>query len=155
MKVDAKAFKYDVLSKESSLAILPLVPKEFKYLKSETATFKCRTSPREDTSPTYEIVVKIIDGSESLREVLTWTRQINTLVEGLNLDNGSKIVNVIRKVVKGQAETIFNNNLESMQNNDRAGRATKAYNETQGDEAAKKAAADAIRAAAVNAPDAT
>ena len=75
----------------------------------------------------YEIVVKIIGGSETLREVLTWVRQINTLVEGLDLDSGSKMVNIIRKVVKGQAETIFNNNLGSMQDNDRAARATKAY----------------------------
>ena len=74
MKIDTKALKHDVLSKESSLAILPLVAKEQKYLKSETALFKCcRTAPTEDTSPTYEIVVKIIDGSESLREVITWT----------------------------------------------------------------------------------
>ena len=84
MKIDTKAV--NVLSKSDTLAILPLESKPVKYTRAQTALFKCRTTPTQADSPTYEVVIKILDGSETLREAITWNKQVEMLRNGLSLD---------------------------------------------------------------------
>ena len=103
------------MKERNSPAILSLVAKEFKYTKSETAPFKCHTNPTQADSPTYEVIIKIIDGSESLCEILLWMCNFTTLIEGLQLDDALKIQRVICKICIGQASTIFKADLPTQQ----------------------------------------
>jgi hypothetical protein len=144
MKVDPKIFKHDVLSKETSLAILPLTLAKVKYSKHETCMFKCRTSPQEADSPTYELTVKVIDGSETLREILMWMRNLMTLIHGLDLDSASKIENVISKICIGQASTVYKESLRIQRRQEKLRLAKEASAREPGDAAAKRAAAQGV-----------
>ena len=132
MKIDTKSV--NILSKSDTLAILPLESKPVKYTRAQTALFKCRTTPTQADSPTYEVVIKILDGSETLREAITWNKQVEMLRNGLSLDTAAKMEAIILKVTEGHVQTVFKEEVNRLRVK------------------ARVAAAEAARDAAVDAP---
>jgi DTW domain-containing protein YfiP len=59
--------------------ILPLIPKPVKFTKENSVTFKLRTNPTENGSPTYEKAILVLDGSESVRDAIAWYQDLEVI----------------------------------------------------------------------------
>jgi hypothetical protein len=72
--------------KKKFLPPLPLVDDESPELDAHRSSkFKLRTEPTQDTSPTYDFHMVKLDGTESLRVALRFTRDILKVFAGLNI----------------------------------------------------------------------
>ena len=59
--------------------LLPLVAEKHEYEDTRTSSFKLLTDPTEPASVTYYFKMHQIDGSEPLREILTFRTNVNKL----------------------------------------------------------------------------
>ena len=67
--------------------LLPLVPEsEVDVLDSNNSVrYELRTTPSDVNSPTYRKTVRILTGSESIRTIIKWSKDIEIILIGLNI----------------------------------------------------------------------
>ena len=66
--------------------LLPFVPVPVTLDKDKCSTFRLFTTPGVNTSTRYDFVVAHLDGTEKLREILTFVKNIDKLAVGTNRD---------------------------------------------------------------------
>lgn len=93
--------------KEGDVPILPLVPKPKKLGKDNSVTFKVRTDPANDRSPTYETTCIVLTGNEELRDVLEWRRTVRRVIEGMDATTADAKQHIISRVLKDSAWTAY------------------------------------------------
>ena len=93
------------------LHILSLVPDEEAdaLTKANSLTFDVPTITGDNDSPKYKLSIRVLQGTESARQVIQWKTTVATLLEGLNIDQFSQAITILRQTVKGNAR----NNLDA------------------------------------------
>jgi hypothetical protein len=95
----------------------PPLPLEFdeSTLKSrKTLKFKLMTVPTDPASAKIEKELAILDGSEPVRTIIYWMKDVKTVFRGLNLTTGEGQDNIVKQVVVGQALTTYEAAVETL-----------------------------------------
>ena len=118
-----------------------LLPLELDTLESETldssnsVRYELKTSPAEADSPTYRKTIRILQGSESIRTIIQWVKDVDTVMIGLGLDvdpaGATLRVPIARSMMTGTPRTIFNQNLDMAMTAARQAAALTAFNAGQ------------------------
>lgn len=95
-------------SVQKDIPILPLEPVVRKYAKGETLYFKLRTVPAQADSPTYELNIPYLKGTETLREALEFRVAIAKVWTGMNANTGGERNQLVLRVLKDTALTSYN-----------------------------------------------
>ena len=107
--------------------VLSLVPTEVTPLTKENSIgLSLSTNPADDNAPKFKLQARILDGSEDVRSVLEWSKNLPRIFEGLNLNgngDGPNQVNMIRNLLAGTARTLFDTELTTAQTAERTCRA--------------------------------
>ena len=83
MKIAASSGKS---SKKVDL-IIPLIEDEKeanKLTKGNSVTWEVRTLPTDNNSPTYKLSVRMLEGDETVRQMITWRMDVVKACVGLN-----------------------------------------------------------------------
>ena len=93
------------------LHILPLVPDEDAdaLTKANSLTFDVPTITGSNDSPKYKMSIRVLQGTETARQVVQWKTSVATLIQGLNITQFSQAMTILRQTVKGNAR----NNLDA------------------------------------------
>ena len=103
-------------SKESSKAqgkrmLTPPIPFERPEKrdrdKNEYVTFKLRSTPDNPKSATYEFSVAYFNGSESPEETLDFVRDVDRVLKGQNVTEGTAMFALMKRLLRGDAEAAF------------------------------------------------
>ena len=92
--------------------ILPLELEEIDKNKRKFVSHQLRTSPAEANSPTYKLSTLVLDGSETVREIIMHTISINKVLTGLNVTTIADKITVTKTLLGGNALTQFNQAVE-------------------------------------------
>ena len=66
--------------------IFPLVEddEEYKLNKNNSTSWELKTVPTDNTSPTYKVMVRILEGNETPRQILRWHKDVLRVCNGVN-----------------------------------------------------------------------
>ena len=128
--------------------LLPLVPLPPTELDTTTSViYPLYSNPADTTSTTYKVTVRRLNGSEDVRTMIQWSKDVNKVVNGLAItaDNQyTQAVTVCESMMDGRVSAIFAYRCKRYKELRMARRAQEAYDSDGGNEAAKQAAKDAI-----------
>lgn len=106
-------------------------------------SFKLLTNPADANSSKYEAKIRILTGNEQLRTTIKWTKEVQRILSGLNLQDVANKHTIIRELLRGLALTAYNSSREAWLLTAKKKAADTAYTTTVGDVAAKRVAFDA------------
>ena len=106
MKISQQALD-SITTKGSSKMILPLVPEKVKYKKEQMMSFRLRTDPAVDTSPTYDLYVPFVTGTEDLRACISFIQNIKKVCIGMNVTTAPAKHQMTLRVLKDTALTAY------------------------------------------------
>ena len=92
--------------------ILPLVPETVKYKKEQMMSFRLRTAPADADSPTYDVYVPYVTGSEDLRACLTFMQSIAKVCTGMNVLTGPNKHEMTVRCLKDTALTAYQGGID-------------------------------------------
>ena len=94
-------------TKQNRIAPIPLARPEVKRtVPGGSHKYKLRTSPTDGNSPTYELTVPYFS-TGTCEEWLIFRKNLNKVIKGLNLTNGSGKFELARNLLTGDALSIF------------------------------------------------
>ena len=99
--------------------ILPLQLEKNRVIpKDQQVIFKLRTDPSSAISPTYQMTMVILNGTEGCRAAIKLVNDLETVCTGLNIqrDEGATKRTTIHRVLTGQAKTAFDTGYTQRQN---------------------------------------
>ena len=95
-------------------AILPLIPdKPKKLTKDECITFKLRTEPANNASPTYEFTMPYLYGTEPTRSSIRFMKDFEVVITGLNITTANGMLVMARRILKGEVLSQYNQMVEN------------------------------------------
>ena len=106
MKINANAADA-FASKKSLNVILPLVPIEVHYTKEQMMSFRLRSDPAVADSPTYDMYVPCLQGTEDLRTCLTFIQNITKICAGMNVNAAPNKHAMTLRLLKDSATTAY------------------------------------------------
>ena len=136
-------------SKSKPDPILPLIGDEDEVRKEDLLTFTCRAVPANANSTTYKMPVRILDGTESLRTIITWRRNCDTIFTNVPVADAADRYGVVQSVCKDAVLVDFCVGVEEECARQQIVAATQAYQNAVG--ANNAAPTDAERQAAYDA----
>ena len=70
-------------------ALLPLMEdtEQYKLDKANSVSYELRTQPGDNNSPTYKYLIRVLEGTESIRQVLKWRKDVDKVTIGLNVND--------------------------------------------------------------------
>ena len=99
--------------------ILPLQLEKNRVIpKDQQVIFKLRTDPASAISPTYQMTMVILNGTEGCRAAIKLITDLETVCTGLNIPrtDGATKRTTIHRVLTGQAKTAFDTGFAQRQN---------------------------------------
>lgn len=81
------------MSNDESVALLPLVVDTPEYDKTRVSSYRLLADPAVATSVKYDFAMNQFDGSEGLREMLNFLRNLKKLAKGSGLDDPATATN--------------------------------------------------------------
>lgn len=90
--------------------LLPLVPLKQEYDDSRKSSYRLLTDPTDTASVKYNFYMNQLDGSEDLREVLTFMRNVDKLASGSDLQTDAKstqMILIVGRMLHGTAANAF------------------------------------------------
>ena len=113
MKIAPSAYKKNDHPKKKPL--LSLVPEDDVPLTRENSIqLELKTNPTEDASPKYKMSMRILEGSEDVRTILRWRRDLEQVTHGLNLTTAANMRVMYLKMMKGNPAAIFRARLDQL-----------------------------------------
>lgn len=97
--------------KEKEIPPLPLMPEtaiedtDKDYTKC--SSFKLLTNPNDNTSPKYNFSIRYVDGSQSIRDHIKWTRDIGRIHRGLGLAAAPAKHQITLQLCRAAAHTAY------------------------------------------------
>ena len=69
----------------TKVPLLPLLddPEDYKLNKGNSITYKLSTPPTEANAPKYKRTVRVLEGTESVRQILKWRKDCDIVASGL------------------------------------------------------------------------
>jgi len=93
---------------KGDVPILPLVPEAVKINKSNSLSFKLRTSPAEENSPTFELAVQYLKGTETVREAINFRINYTKVAHGMNAaGDGAQQDTIATRLLQDTALTAY------------------------------------------------
>ena len=134
--------------------LLPLIPEsEDKEPDAHNSvTMALMSNPVDDASPKCKVTQRVLEGQESIRTLIAWRQMTLTVLTGLNLtqnDHCAQAVAIIRGFLKGRCLSLFDDHLVICQRKEMERQARVAFENTDGNEDAKNAAAQQVIARGV------
>ena len=68
------------------LPLVPLPPKELDHTTS--VVYPLYSNPADTTSTKYKVTVRRLNGSEDVRTMILWSKDVNKVVNGLSSHHG-------------------------------------------------------------------
>ena len=99
--------------KADDFQLMKFVPEVRKYTRNNSITFKLRVSPTSADSATLEQSMFILDGSEGVREAVSFRKEIGKVFVGMHANNAAKKDGLVQRVLKGNAMQAYNGGVES------------------------------------------
>jgi hypothetical protein len=95
--------KKDENKMAANVPLLPLVPDAslHQHEKGKSMEFTLRTNPADANSPKYKATVRILYGDESVRAIITWKKELHTVMNGLNATTLAEKIRVAVTVMRG------------------------------------------------------
>ena len=89
--------------------IIPLADdkEHHKLTKENSLTWEPRTVPGDANSPTYKVQVRVLSGSESVRQMMRWWKDLEKLCTGLNATDLASMKPIMIACVRPRVETLF------------------------------------------------
>ena len=81
------------MSNDESIELLPLVVSTPEYDKTRVSSYRLLTDPATAASVKYDFTMNQFDGSEGLREMLNFLRNLKKLAKGSGLDDPATATN--------------------------------------------------------------
>lgn len=97
--------------KETPTKQPPVLPLELEDIDKEKRTYvshSLRTLPTQADSPTYKMYTLVLDGTETVREIIGHPKNIKKVLTGLNVTTIANKLTLTRTLLKGNALTQFN-----------------------------------------------
>ena len=137
--------------------LLPLVPLPPKELDSTTSVvYPLYSDPTNNRSQTYKVTVRKLDGTEDVRTMINWSKDVNKVLTGLGItgdNNYAQAKTVTLSMMTGRVATIYEYRLQHSAELRMGTRAAEAYANDGGDDAAKARAKQAVIDAGWNVAD--
>ena len=134
--------------------LLPLVPLPPKELDNTTSVvYPLYSNPNDTDSTTYKVTIRKLDGTEDVRTMIKWSKDVNKVLKGLAITADTQYdqaCTVTLSMMDNRAATIFEHRLHRALENKMNERAQEAYDTNTGTDAEKTAAKQAILNAGVN-----
>ena len=103
---------------QGEVPILPLIPEDRKHtdawLKENTITFNVLSNPADDTSQRYKYAITCVNGTESVREVLKWQRDLTNIWLGLGTNDGPTRHPIAERTLRGTALSKYTTKLREL-----------------------------------------
>ena len=128
--------------------LLPLVasaPSELTATNS--VAYHLLSNPADTTSSKYKVIARIITGTEDVRTLILWSKEVDNILKGLGLTTDAHFEQglvICRSMMQGRVASIFDCNIETSKTKRMNERAQDAFDSNTGNAAAKAAAKDAI-----------
>jgi len=104
---------------KTAIDLLPLVPEKHEYDDARKSSYRLLTDPTDTDSVKYHFTMYQIDGSEPLREILTFRRNVTKLARGSDLESDAKapqLILIVGRMLHGTAETSFQQGVDRNMN---------------------------------------
>ena len=114
-----------------------------ELLPTNSVAFNLRSDPAVATSSTYKVTARVIEGAEDIRTLIGWSRDIDKILAGLNLNQDAQFnqaVRVTSSMMRGRVTSTFNREIRTLKTLRLHARANQAYEDEGGNAAAKDAA---------------
>ena len=118
MKVSSSTVaKATATSTKFSNHILPLIEiKDDDEDSRECVRFKLRSDPAVATSPQYAFDLKILDNNSTLRQAITYNKDVQLVCAGLNVHQDPEgSLAIINRTTKGEVQNTVNNHVKTQQ----------------------------------------
>ena len=99
---------------EKTLITLVLDPAEEEILSEHTTQFTLRSRPRDPDSAKYKVHCRILQGNETVRQLVMWRAQVQKVLHGLNLTDYADMVPIVESLLSGTPVILFQGGLEAM-----------------------------------------
>ena len=112
MKIAASSGKS---SKKVDL-IIPLIEDEKeanKLTKGNSVTWEVRTLPTDNNSPTYKLSVRMLEGDETVRQMITWRMDVVKACVGLNATTLTSRRPIMEACMRTRPYTLFTQSLKA------------------------------------------
>jgi hypothetical protein len=94
---------------------LPLVPEVFKANERlKAVSFKLYSVPEDANSPKINFEIRPINGSETLREVILFFRDVKKIKKGCNVTTSEQLDTLLRNLIQGPALNTYNRTVEEL-----------------------------------------
>ena len=110
MKVAPAAYQQNQSQMASNKILLPLVPTmdTEELSKTNSITFELRSIPTDADSAKYKVIVRILQGTEDLRTIITFRKDVAKVLAGLNLTTYATQVPILRSMMRSNPLASFN-----------------------------------------------
>ena len=105
--------------------------------------------PADVNSTKYKVTARIIDGTEDIRTLIHWSKDINKILTGLNLRQDAQFdqtITICQSMMRTRVITCFNREIRKLKTLRMHALAQAAYDADGGDAAAKQTAKDQVLA---------
>ena len=129
------------------LPLIPLPPTEL--MATNSVVYHLLSIPADVTSTKYKVTARIIDGTEDIRTLIHWSKDIDKILTGLNLrqnDQFDQTITICQSMMRTRVITCFNREIRKLKTLRMHALAQAAYDADGGDAAAKQTAKDQVLA---------
>ena len=140
--------KTDEASPSREGVLLPLIPVAPRELTATNSVqYELKAIPGDANSSKYKVTARIIDGTEDIRTMIGWSRDVDKVLTGLNLNTDAHVaqaITICSSMMSGTVSGYFTRKIKQLKELRMDRRAQDAYDANTGDAAAKEAAKQAI-----------
>ena len=86
-------------------------------LPTDSVAFHLLSDPAVTTSSKHKVTARVIDGAEDIRTLIGWSRDIDKILAGLNLNQDAQFnqaVRVTSSVMRGRVTSTFNREIRAL-----------------------------------------
>ena len=96
--------------------ILTLVDDESSYrlTKANAVSFDLKVDPDKETSASYKSMVRVLEGNETIRQLLRWRQEVDKVLAGLNAKEVAEQLSVLSALIRPSPVTMFDEELSEL-----------------------------------------
>ena len=94
--------------------ILTLIDDESTYrlTKANAFSFDLKVDPGKDNSATFKTMVRVLEGNETIRQLLRWQQDVDKVCKGLNAKEVAEQLSVLSALMRPSPAAMFNAELK-------------------------------------------
>ena len=96
---------------EKTLITLVIDPAEEEILSEHTLQFTLLSRPTDADSAKYKVQARILQGNETVRQLVMWRAQVQKVTHGLNITAYADAVPIVESMLSGTPQILFQGGL--------------------------------------------